>query len=135
MLDDINVHIDGDELHIHAEMRSPAIKAYMLHEWTYGPYERVVDMPDDCTGELEIELRQRPARGALAPQVVDKPSVEDDTLVDVIAEYEGNGFRWSSSSPKTTVTCSALRAIAARMPMRSSCTTSAVSKASPIPTT
>jgi HSP20 family molecular chaperone IbpA len=56
MADDINVEIDGNTLSIYAEMRSPAIKAYMIHEWTYGPYERMVDIPVDCTGEFETSF-------------------------------------------------------------------------------
>ena len=56
MPDDIQVSIDGQQLHLFAEMRSPAIKAYLMHEWNYGPYERVVDIPDDCTGEFETSF-------------------------------------------------------------------------------
>ena len=67
MPDDIEVHIDGnDACHHSAEMRTPAIKAYLIHEWHYGPYERVVDMPDDCTGEFETSF----GNGQLAVRAV-----------------------------------------------------------------
>jgi HSP20 family molecular chaperone IbpA len=53
MPDDVDVKVADGQLHIHAEMRSPAVKAYLIHEWNYGPYERSVDIPDDCSGEIE----------------------------------------------------------------------------------
>ena len=56
MADDIEVKIDGKTLSIFAEMRSPAIKAYLIHEWNYGPYERTVDVPVDCTGQFETSF-------------------------------------------------------------------------------
>lgn len=56
MADDVSVAIDGNTLTIHAEMRSPAIKAYLIHEWNYGPYERLIDIPPDCTGQLETSF-------------------------------------------------------------------------------
>ena len=56
MPDDITAEIIDGKLSIRAEMRSPAIKVYLMHEWTYGPYERVVDVPDDCTGQVETSF-------------------------------------------------------------------------------
>jgi HSP20 family molecular chaperone IbpA len=67
MADDIEVKIvDGNTLSIYAEMRSPAIKAYLMHEWTYGPYERTVDIPVDCTGEIETSF----GNGQLAVRIL-----------------------------------------------------------------
>ncbi len=69
MADDIEVKVvDGDTLSIYAEMRSPAIKAYIVHEWNYGPYERTVDMPDDCTGRFETSF----GNGQLAVRLLRK---------------------------------------------------------------
>ena len=56
MADDVHVKIDGRTLSIEADMRSPAIKAYLMHEWTYGPYERLVDLPDGCSGQFETSF-------------------------------------------------------------------------------
>ncbi len=53
MPDDVTLELDGKRLHIRAEMRTPAIKAYLIHEWHYGPYERWIDVPDDCSGDIE----------------------------------------------------------------------------------
>ena len=56
MPDDIDVRIDGNDLVIEAQMRSPAVKAYLMHEWNYGPYERIVKLPDGVTGEFETSF-------------------------------------------------------------------------------
>ena len=56
MPDDIHVRIEGHELFIEAEMRTPAIKAYLVHEWHYGPYQRAVKLPDDCNGQFETSF-------------------------------------------------------------------------------
>src|SRR5437763_13193813 len=53
MADDVEVRLVNGKLDIYAEMRTPAVKAYLIHEWHYGPYERTVAVPDDCTGRLE----------------------------------------------------------------------------------
>lgn len=46
MADDIEVDVRDGRLRIAAAMRTPADKAYVIHEWHYGPYERVVALPD-----------------------------------------------------------------------------------------
>lgn len=48
---DITVDVTGGELHIAAEMRSPAAKEYLTHEWHYGPFERTVTLPDGYAGQ------------------------------------------------------------------------------------
>ena len=50
MPSDITVDVAGGELRIAAEMRSPAAKEYLAHEWHYGPFERTVDLPDGYRG-------------------------------------------------------------------------------------
>ena len=56
MPDDIDVRVEGDDVVIAAAMRSPAVKAYLMHEWNYGPYERVVKMPEGANGEFETSF-------------------------------------------------------------------------------
>ncbi len=46
MPDDIEVALGGGELRISASMRSDAPKDYLVREWTYGPYERTVQLPE-----------------------------------------------------------------------------------------
>ena len=48
--EDVNVSGEGDQLRITAAMRSPAAKEYLVHEWHYGPFERVVSLPDGFGG-------------------------------------------------------------------------------------
>lgn len=46
MEDDVQVSVSGNQLRIRAEMRTPAPKDYLLHEWHYGPWDRTVELPD-----------------------------------------------------------------------------------------
>ena len=60
---DVAVAIDGDgNLHLTARLRTAAPKDYLLHEWDYGGYERLLDLPDGYAGGLEATL----ANGQLA---------------------------------------------------------------------
>ena len=45
MADDIEVRVGAGQVHITAAQRAPAAKDYRLHEWHYGPYERMVGIP------------------------------------------------------------------------------------------
>ena len=80
MADDIDVRVDGRNLHIRAECRTEAEKDYVLHEWHYGPYERTLELPDgfggggDATfgnGQLAIRVTKGDGGGTIA--VVAKP--------------------------------------------------------------
>ena len=51
MPDDVAIEIDGNRLTLKAEMRSSAPKDYVVHEWSYGPYERTVELPEGFGGE------------------------------------------------------------------------------------
>ena len=79
MPDDITVAVEGSQLHIAAQMRSPAAKDYVMHEWHYGPFERSVELPDGFggggiatlgNGQLAIRLM----RGAGGGPVPVKPA-------------------------------------------------------------
>ena len=50
MPEDVSISMDGNELTISAGMRSAAAKEYLVHEWHYGPYERVVSLPPGFGG-------------------------------------------------------------------------------------
>ena len=50
MPEDVSITMDGNELRISAQMRSPAAKDYLVHEWHYGPYERAVTLPEGFGG-------------------------------------------------------------------------------------
>ena len=49
--DDIEVEVDRAVVTIRSDARSLAPKAYILHEWHYGPYERAVELPEGFEGE------------------------------------------------------------------------------------
>jgi len=52
MADDVEVVVEGGTVRIAARMRTPAPKDYLVHEWHYGPYERMVEVPPGFGGEL-----------------------------------------------------------------------------------
>ncbi len=50
MADDVSIDIDDTRVHVNAAQRTPAEKDYLNHEWHYGPYERMVTVPDGFGG-------------------------------------------------------------------------------------
>ena len=50
MPQDIDVSLEGGQLRIAAAMRSAAAKDCLIHECHYGPYERLVDVPQGFGG-------------------------------------------------------------------------------------
>jgi HSP20 family molecular chaperone IbpA len=68
---DVVVAVDAGTVRITADLRTPAPKDYLLHEWHYGPYERTVELPEGYDGEAEAtfangQLALRVHRGAAA---------------------------------------------------------------------
>jgi len=51
MADDIEITVERDRVWLRAQNRTLAPKRYLLHEWTYGPYERLVELPEGFEGE------------------------------------------------------------------------------------
>ncbi len=51
MADDVTIEVDRRQLRIIAEARTLAPKRYLLHEWHYGPYERLVELPEGFEGD------------------------------------------------------------------------------------
>lgn len=66
MEDDVHVSIDGRTLTLRAEMRTPAAKDYLLHEWHYGPWERTVEIPEGFGSTIETSF----GNGQLAVRVL-----------------------------------------------------------------
>jgi HSP20 family molecular chaperone IbpA len=66
MEDDIEIVVDSGKLTISAALRSPAPKDYILHEWTYGPYRREVEIPAGFGGEATASF----GNGQLAVRVL-----------------------------------------------------------------
>lgn len=66
MEDDVQVDVEGRRLRIRAEMRTPAAKDYLLHEWHYGPWERELELPDGFGPAYETSF----GNGQLAVRVL-----------------------------------------------------------------
>ena len=60
--DDVTVELDGTHLRFWAHLRSAAPRDYLVHEWDYGGYERLLELPDGYGAGLEATL----ANGQLA---------------------------------------------------------------------
>lgn len=63
---DVEISVDGRRLHIVASLRSAAPKDYLLNEWSYGPYERELDIPPGFGSDAQATL----ANGQLAIRVL-----------------------------------------------------------------
>lgn len=50
MAEDIQIDIEDVRVHVNAAQRSAAEKDYLAHEWHYGPYERMVIVPEGFGG-------------------------------------------------------------------------------------
>jgi HSP20 family molecular chaperone IbpA len=63
---DVTVELDGTHLRFWAHLRSAAPREYLVHEWDYGGYERMLELPDGYAAGLEATL----ANGQLAVRVL-----------------------------------------------------------------
>ncbi|MBW3642467.1 MAG: Hsp20/alpha crystallin family protein [Actinobacteria bacterium] len=76
MPDDITVTVEGRSVHLAADLRTEAIKDYLLHEWHYGPYQRSVELPEGFGGEAEATF----ANGQLALRIERGPGGDRRTV-------------------------------------------------------
>ena len=74
--DDVVVQRKGRHLSIKARLRNAAEREYLLHEWTYGDYERDLDLPDGFGGGLEASL----VNGQLVVRVLEGPVDPEETV-------------------------------------------------------
>jgi HSP20 family molecular chaperone IbpA len=75
MPEDVKVLLDGDVLTLRSHLRTPAPKNYLLHEWDYGRYERVLQLPAGFRGPVAASY----GNGQLAVRVLrdgQRPRVE-----------------------------------------------------------
>lgn len=51
--DNIDIEVLGKQVTLRAAMRGPGQddRQYLIREWTYGPYERVVELPVEVDGD------------------------------------------------------------------------------------
>jgi HSP20 family protein len=77
MPDDVAVTIEPGRVTITADMRSPAAKEYLVHEWHYGPFERAVDVPEGYGGDAKASF----GNGQLAVSIGRGEPLGDGPLV------------------------------------------------------
>lgn len=76
MPDDITVTVEGRSVHLAADLRTKAVKDYLLHEWHYGPYQRSVELPEGFGGDAEATF----ANGQLALRIERGPGGDRRTV-------------------------------------------------------
>ena len=76
MPEDVTITRTGRQLLIRAGLRTAAPKDYLLHEWSYGAYEREVELPEDCGGAVEASL----ANGQLAVRILRGDDAGEQTI-------------------------------------------------------
>ena len=54
--EDVNIELRGSTLRFWAHVRSAAPRAYLLHEWDYGGYEREVELPAGYGAGIDASL-------------------------------------------------------------------------------
>lgn len=68
---DLTVERRGRVLHLRSRLRNAALRDYILHEWSYGDYERDLELPEGFAGPVHASL----ANGQLVVRVL--AGVED----------------------------------------------------------
>jgi HSP20 family molecular chaperone IbpA len=63
---DVSVELTDGSVRFWAELRAAGTRAYVIHEWEYGGYERTVDVPSGYGAGVEASL----ANGQLAIRVL-----------------------------------------------------------------
>ena len=56
MPEDVEIRLTDGEARLHANLRTPAQKEYLLHEWEYGDYDRAVPLPPEFGGPVRATL-------------------------------------------------------------------------------
>jgi len=63
---DVTIELQPPTLRFWAALRSAGPREYLIHEWSYGGYERVIDVPDGYGSGVEASL----ANGQIAIRVL-----------------------------------------------------------------
>ena len=77
MADDVDVVLEGQELRLEARLRTAAPKDYLIHEWDYGAYERVLPLPEGFAGDATASL----GNGQLAVRVAREGNRAESAVV------------------------------------------------------
>jgi HSP20 family protein len=80
--EDVEIAVDGREVTLRAALRTDAPKPYFLHEWSYGAYERTVELPEPVgepimatlgNGQLAVSLTRSNAATPSGGPIVARP--------------------------------------------------------------
>jgi HSP20 family molecular chaperone IbpA len=76
---DVTIELNPGQLRFWAHLRSSGPREFLVQEWEYGGYERVVDVPDGYGSALEASLANgqlaiRVLRGELTAPLVVQPT-------------------------------------------------------------
>lgn len=94
--EDITIYLQGSRLTIKAARRAPMDRSFLVHEWQYGDYERVVDVPSGFgaplraafgNGQLALRLERRGTNPKMPMRLVPHQAGTLDT-VDSSPEVE-----------------------------------------------
>lgn len=77
MPDDVTIEVEGSRVVLRAALRTDAPKAYFLHEWEYGDYERVIELPEPVGGRVTATL----GHGQLAVSLPRNGATPDGRIV------------------------------------------------------
>lgn len=77
--EDVRLTATDGSLLIEAELRSPALKNYLVQEWTYGPYRREAAVPPGYGNEIQASL----ANGQLAVRLLPGSPPEEGRVVQL----------------------------------------------------
>jgi HSP20 family molecular chaperone IbpA len=75
---DVTIELSPGHLRIRSALRSAPPREYIVHEWSYGGYERELDLPEGFGAGVEASL----ANGQLAVRVLRGPAVERTVTVN-----------------------------------------------------
>ena len=80
---DVVISLTGAALRIWARVRSAGPRQNLVHEWDYGGYERIVELPAGYGGRIEASLANgqlavRVLRGQQSPDTVTVPLTSPD---------------------------------------------------------
>ncbi len=77
MPDDVEIRLAHGNLHLNAELRTAAPKDYVIHEWDYGLYERILEVGSQYGAPITATL----GNGQLAVSLTAGGPTDEPVLV------------------------------------------------------
>jgi len=80
--EDVEILVEGNVVTLRAALRTDAPKQYFLHEWSYGDYERTVELPEPVGEPISATL----GNGQLAVSLTRLAGTDADTADAIVAQ-------------------------------------------------